>query len=425
MRYPAILALGLLGGTAGCDLFDNARKVKSRSTVRGSRRDTPANAQPLANGAIADFECAVGSYGVMGGEITDELIDATQTADRYPYERRTMTSSDTRYAVNSCVGLGVYTPLQTARFSALNVLSLLQSWTDAQVPGRDTLIATLQAYEGYGLVLLGEGFCTMVVSTLDANRQTVYGGEIQRDSVFKLAIGYFGDAITGATATGQTAVVNMALVGRARAYADLGQLAPAAADAQLVASGFVKNVTASAINARRNNRIWQENSATSDNTTLDSVYTNMTDPRVPFSVKLDKNGKQRNSVTGYPLYQQNKYTPASTPLRLASWDEARLIIAEADWAATDYAHADSIINIFRARGGQSAITSIDRDSVKFALFDQRRRECFLEGQQLGDVIRVGFLPCPPGVTGLQGCGAACSDLYFGVHEPERVIDRST
>src|SRR3989449_6003127 len=202
----------------------------------------------------------------------------------------------------------------------------------------------------------------MVVSTLDANRQTVYGGEIQRDSVFKLAIGYFGDGITGASATGQTAVVNMALVGRARAYADLGQLAPAAADAQLVASGFVKNVTASAINARRNNRIWQENSATSDNTTLDSVYTNMTDPRVPFSVKLDKNGKQRNSVTGYPLYQQNKFTAASTPLRLASWDEARLIIAEADWAATDYSHADSIINIFRARGGQSAIT--DRKSTR-------------------------------------------------------------
>ncbi|PYO82437.1 MAG: hypothetical protein DMD65_08810 [Gemmatimonadetes bacterium] len=419
MRYPAILALGLLGGTAGCDLFDNALEVQSPSTIPAGTLEIPANAQLLANGAIADFECAVGSYAVMGGEITDELIDATQTADRYPYERRTMTSSDTRYAVNSCVGLGVYTPLQTARFSALNVLSLLQGWTNAQVPGRDTLIATLQAYEGYGLVLLGEGFCTMVVSTLDANRQTVYGGEIQRDSVFKLAIGYFGDAITGATATGQTAVVNMALVGRARAYADLGQLAPAAADAQLVASGFVKNVTASAINARRNNRIWQENSATSDNTTLDSVYTNMTDPRVPFSVKLDKNGKQRNSVTGYPLYQQNKFTAASTPLRLASWDEARLIIAEADWAATDYAHADSIINIFRARGGQSAITSIDRDTVKFALFDQRRREFFLEGQHLGDVIRFGFLPDPPVGTVFKGGGTYGTQLCLPLPDVEK------
>ena len=186
-----------------------------------------------------------------------------------------------------------------------------------------------------------------------------------------------------------------------------------------MASGFVKNVTASAITARRNNRVWQENSATSDNTTLDSVYTNMTDPRVPFSVKLDKNGKQRNSVTGYPLYQQNKYTAASTPLRLASWDEARLIIAEADWAAGDYTQADSIINIFRARGGQSAITSIDRDTVKFALFDQRRREFFLEGQHLGDVIRFGFLPDPPVGTVFKGGGTYGTQLCLPLPDVEK------
>src|SRR6266571_7309328 len=239
MRPFTILILGLLA-TAGCDLFNNALEVQNPSNIPAGGLEVPSNAQLLTNGVIADFECAAGAYVVMGGLITDELIDATQTADRFPYERRTMTSSDTRYAVNTCIGLGVYTPLQTARFSALNVLSLLQGWTDAQVPGRDTLIVTVQAYEGYSLVLLGEGFCTMVVSTLDANRQRVYGGEIQPDSVFQLAIGYFSDAITGAAATGQTAVRNMALVGRARAYTDLGQLALAKTDAELVDPGFVK-----------------------------------------------------------------------------------------------------------------------------------------------------------------------------------------
>ena len=164
MKYATILVLGLLAA-AGCDLFNNALEVQSPSVIPASGLETPANAQLLVNGAIADFECAAGAYAELGGEITDELIDATQTADRFPYERRNMTSSDARYGVNSCIGLGVYTPLQTARFSALNVISLLQGWTDAQVPGRDTLIPTLQAYQGYSLVLLGEGFCTMVVST--------------------------------------------------------------------------------------------------------------------------------------------------------------------------------------------------------------------------------------------------------------------
>jgi hypothetical protein len=298
MKYATMLVLGLLATVTACDLFNNALEVQSPSAVPASGLETPANAQLLVNGAIADFECAAGSYVVMGGLITDELLDATQTADRFPYDRRTMTSSDGRYAVNDCIGLGVYTPLQTARFSALNVISLLQGWTDAQVPGRDTLIVTLQAYEGYSLVFLGEGFCSMVISTLDANRQTVFGDSIQPDSVLKLAVAAFSDAITGATATGQTAIKNMALVGRARAYADLGQPAAAQADAQQVSAGFTKVVSASGINSRRSNRVWQQNSVTSTATSLGAPYISMTDPRVPFVFTDDSSVTNSGSDTG-------------------------------------------------------------------------------------------------------------------------------
>lgn len=413
MKYSAIVVLGLLAAAGGCDLFNNALEVQNPSTVPASGIETPGNAQLLVNSAIADFECAAGAYVVMGGEITDELIDATQTADRYPYERRNMASSDPRYAVNSCIGLGVYTPLQTARFSALNVLSLLQGWTDAQVGGRDTLIVTLQAYQGYSLLLLAEGFCTTVVSTLDANRQTVYGGEIQRDSALKLAVASFSDAISGATATGQTAVLNIALVGRARAYTDLGQYALAKTDAAAVPAAFTRTVTASSISLRRNNRVWQENSATSDNTTLDTTYTKMNDPRVPFS------DKARNSVTGYHLYEQTKYTASSSPIRLASGDEARLLIAEADLAARDFAGADSIITNFRARGGQGVFASVDSATVADSLFDQRKREFFLEGQHLFDLIRFGKTPNPPAGTAFNGGGTYASQLCLPLPDVEK------
>jgi hypothetical protein len=412
MKHSTILVLGLLTAT-GCSLFDNALEVQNPSNVPANVLEVPGNAQLLVNGAVADFECAAGSYAVMGGLITDELLDATQTADRFPYDRRTMASSDRRYAVNTCIGLGVYTPLQTARFSALNVLSLLQGWTDAQVPGRDTLIATLQAYEGYGLVMLGEGFCTMVISTLDANRQTVFGGEIQRDSVFKLAAATFSDAITSATATGQTTVLNMALVGRARAYADLRQLAAAKTDAALVSPAFVKFATASSINSRRNNRVWQENSATSTNTSLGVPYINMTDPRVPFLFRGD------SSVTKVPLYEQLKYPAASSPIRLASGDEARLIIAEADLAGADFAGADTIISNFRARGGDTAITSVDSATVAAALYDQRSREFFLEGQHLGDAIRFGAALNPPAGTAYPGGGSYGSQVCLPLPDVEK------
>jgi hypothetical protein len=411
MKYATILALGLAAATAACELFDKALGVQNPSNIPASSLETPGNAQLLVNGAIADFECAAGSYAVMGGLITDELLDATQTADRFPYDRRTMTSSDARYGVNDCIGLGVYTPLQTARFSALNVRSLLQGWTDAQVAGRDSLIAIAQAYEGYSLVLLGEGFCSTVVSTLDANRQVVFGGEIQPDSVFALAVAAFS-AVLGTTSAGSD-IHTMALVGRARAYADLAQLTPAKADAQLVAASYVKYVTASAIIPRRYNRIWQENSSTSTNTSLGPPYINMTDPRVQFAFRGD------SSVTKVPLYEQLKYTAATSPIRLASGDEARLIIAEADLAAGDFAGADSIISNFRARGGQGTITSVNPDTVKAALIDQRDREFFLEGQHLGDVNRFGEALAPPAGTPYPGGGKYGTQVCLPLPDVEK------
>jgi len=413
MRYAAIVILVGLVAAAGCDLFNNALEVQSPSTIPASGLETPGNAQLLVDGAIADFECAAGAYAAMSGLITDELVDATQTADRYPYELRIMQSSDRRYAVNSCIGLGVYTPLQTARFSAENVLSLLNSWTDAQVPNRTTLIATAAAYDGYSLVMLGEGFCTMVVSTLDANRQVVYGGEISRDSVFTLAVGAFTRAITAAQGAGTNDILHMALVGRARAYTDLGQLDSAKADAQLVPPTYLRNVTASAINSRRNNRVWQENSTTSASTSLDTVYTKMNDPRVPF---LDK---MKNSVTGIHLYGQLKYTSASDPIRLASGDEARLLIAEANVAENDLVGADSIINSFRARGSQGPMTSPDSATAANSLFDQRRREFFLEGQHLFDLVRFTKIPDPPAGTMYQGGGTYGSQLCLPLPDVEK------
>ncbi len=412
MRHTAIIVLVGLAA-AGCDLFNDALQVESPSSIPANELETPGNAQLLVSGAIADFECAAGAYAVMSGLITDELKDATQTADRYPYELRIMQSSDRRYAVNDCVNLGVYSPLQTARFSAENVLSLLNGWTDAQVPNRITLIGTTAAYKGYSLVMLGEGFCTTVVSTLDANRRIVYGGEIPRDSVFKLAVAAFGDAIAQAQASGGTDILSMARVGRARAYLDLGQLALAKGDAQLVDPVYRKDVTASSISTRRYNRVWQENSATSDNTSLDSVYRTMADPRVPFS------DKRRSSVTGIRLYQQLKYTSSSAPIRLASGDEARLIIAEADLGAGDFVGADTIISNFRARGGQGALISTDSVTVADSLFDQRRREFFLEGQHLFDLVRFRTTPNPPAGRTYEGGGTYGSQLCLPLPDVEK------
>ncbi|HXF96711.1 MAG TPA: RagB/SusD family nutrient uptake outer membrane protein [Gemmatimonadales bacterium] len=401
-RMRAAACAALVATLAACE---NALDVESPSRIPAELIESPANAALLVRSAVGDFECAFGAYVVMGGIVGDELIEATQTADRWPYDARRTQPNDLRYGTFGCTANGVYTPLQTARVSAERILGLLQGWTDAEVPNRTRLMATAAAHAGYALQLLGEGFCSLAVSTINPDRSVSYGGEISRDSVFRLAEARFTEAITAAQASGTTDILNMALVGRARARLYRGRYAEARADAVQVPSTFVKNMTASATSGRRENRVWSNNSATSTATSVGDLYRTLNDPRVPVT------NLNRNSVTGVPLWRQDKYPTAGSPIRIASGHEAALIVAEAEIAAGNLAAADSIINIYRARGNQSAISSPDSATAMSYLIDQRRRELFLEGQHLGDYIRFQ-LPFSPavgapyhagGVYGQQRC----------------------
>ncbi|MGH7529227.1 MAG: hypothetical protein ACREMN_02500, partial [Gemmatimonadales bacterium] len=280
MKAIAIgLLVALVGGAAACD---SVLDVPAPSRIPAEILELPVNAELLVNGAVGDFECAFGAYVTLGGLIGEELIDATQTADRFPYDRRDHQASDRRYSVSGCEALGVYTPLQTARASADNALRLLGGWTDAEVPNRADLIATAAAHSGYSLLLLGEGFCSTAISVINADRTITYGGEITRDSVFALAAARFTEAITAAQAAANTDIEQMALVGRARTRLNQGRYAEAGADAALVPPTYARNMTASSISGRRENRVWAQNSATSFAVSVGEpyrTYSTALDPR--------------------------------------------------------------------------------------------------------------------------------------------------
>src|SRR5207245_1656260 len=85
--FAAAVAWTLALGAVACDT-NKILSVEAPSRIPAAGLEGPANAQLLLNGAISDFECAFGSYVVVSGLISEELDDATQTADRYPYDRR-------------------------------------------------------------------------------------------------------------------------------------------------------------------------------------------------------------------------------------------------------------------------------------------------------------------------------------------------
>ncbi|HEX6052613.1 MAG TPA: RagB/SusD family nutrient uptake outer membrane protein [Gemmatimonadaceae bacterium] len=406
----AVLAAVMLTSMAACDL-DTLLQVDAPSRIPADRLETPANATLLVNSAVGDFECAYGAYTVAGGLIGEELADGIQTADRYPYDRRSVAPIDLRYSTFSCTAIGMYAPLQTARVQAENILSLLQGWTDDEVPNRQQLMATAAAHAGWSLLLLGEGFCSMVVSTIDENRQVVYGGEITRDSVFKLAEARFTQAIDGST---DASITNMALLGRAKARQNLGRLAEAKTDAAQVPAGFVRNVTASATSSRRQNRVFSESSPTSTSSVVAAPYRELTDPRIP----LGRHTPPRNTVTGIPVVYQTKYDDAADPIPFATGDEAQLIIAEAELAAGNLDAARTIINFFRTRAGQGEFAGGSAAELRDELIEQRRRELFLEGQHLGDLIRYQITPTPAVGTAYHGSGTYGNQLCMPLPDVE-------
>ena len=403
-----------------CDV-NKALQVESPSRIPAAPLETPGNAALLVNGAVSDFECAFGAYVVVGGLIGEELEDYTQTAARWPYDRRDVQSNQPFYASNNCEQPGIYTPLQTARVSANNVRRLLEGWTDAEVTGanRQLLIATAAAYEAWSTLLLAEGFCTTVLTTVSGGVFD-YQPEITRDAALKAAEDRFTQAITVAQSVGTTAssVLNMALVGRARARQDQGNLTGARADAALVPASFVFNASSSAISGRRNNRVYSESNALGVSSSVGARYRTLNDPRVPVQ------NLNRPNALGVQAWAQLKYTTSASPIPLATGDEAQLIIAEAD-VSSNPTNAIAIINAFRAKGNQGAYTgATDAASLKNEIIDQRRRALFLTGTHLGDIVRYKLTLTPAtgttfpagGTYGSQTCSA--SDTRIGLPLPD-------
>ncbi len=390
--------------TLGCD---DLLEVDAPDRIPAEGLAVPANAELLLNGAIGDFECAYGAYVTLSAVMAGEFLDATQTAARWPYERRNVLPSETLYSTSGCEGLGIYTPLSTARWSADNILQHLQKWTDQEVPNRQKMIATAAAFSGYSHLLLGEAFCTVAIDLSE---------ELPHTTVIQRAVERFTTAINAAQAAGDAAILNLARVGRARAYLALGQNQQALTDAQAVPANFVYNATASAANPRRYNRVYAQSGEGSAGGTSLSVapsYRNLTyagkpDPRVPHS------GLLRTNPDGTPLYVQRKYTSQASPIPIATGKEAQLIVAEIQGGQT----AVNIINALHAAVGLDPFPGGTAQEIRDQVIEERRRELWLQGTRFFDIRRLNLPLDPPPGTPYRKGGTYGSDRCFPLPDVE-------
>jgi hypothetical protein len=382
-----VAALLVIPGSGCSDVLD----VELPGRIPSELLNDPTTAPTLAASVAADFECAFSNYVATTSTLGDQFLGASGNLNAKNWGTRKIYEDDTANEQTSCTGfLGAYTPLQTARFQADDVLKRLQEWTDEQAKTQlAPLRARVAAYGAYAYTLLGEGFCAM---RLDNEKSIKTPAEVLgiARSKFDAALTLVNAMPAGAP---KTELLNLVYVGRARTRLDLKDAAGAAADAALVTAGFQFFVTRSVDAQTR----WNDAFASmteQGHSSVDPLYRNLTvggkpDPRVQVAFGPDV-GLPPNSFDGVTLLYvvTNKNFSRADPMRLASYIEAQLIRAEALGGAT-------AVGIIHARRDALQLPQYtgptDAASIRALVLDERNREFFMAGgQRYNDLLRFSI-----------------------------------
>lgn len=386
-RSPSLRAVGagftiLLFSMLGA--CDSLLEVENPGAVEASDLENPALAGTILNSALGQFECAYTSYVVSTSLLADEMINSSGWLNINPWGWRGL---ELETITGVCAGgrgttvLGAYTPLQQATFLTSSGAELIAAFPEEEIVGdKNEMLGLLAAYGGYSHLLLGEGFCEMAIAE---------GSLLQPAEVIAMAETKFTEAIGYAQQIGDEELEYFALLGRARARLDLGNTTGAYDDASEIPEGFVRYSEYSTVDASRENRVYNLNVLNLYVSANPAAYGDLTVGVVPEPdtrvVIEDAGAKGNDGATDH--WYQRKYTAADANIPIASWEEAKLIMAEAELA-----EAEQHLTDLRTAQGLPADDLIglslqsDADILEVVL-EERRRQLWLEGHRLNDMLR--------------------------------------
>ncbi len=268
----------------------------------------------VVNGVYGDLQDAYDEAVQFAALFTDELVHSGSFPSFAQVDDRAITPPNVEME-------DLYTELGTARFTADRAVTNIR---EVLGPGADSsaLLAAVLAFGGYARILLADNFCQITIDV---------GPPLSPAEVYGQAIELFSQAIPVAQAAGADSLLNLALVGRARARLNTGDLGGAAADAAQVPSDFVFVIDYSDNSAREENELVI---FTRDRREMSvgEPFRNTGDPRVPVCAGLEcpfETEGEFGPDNATPLFVQLKYADRSSNIRLASGTEAALIAAEA------------------------------------------------------------------------------------------------
>jgi hypothetical protein len=367
--------LGLAVALAGCDsLLD----VTLPGQLLEENLDNPVLAETLARSVEGDFECAFGSYLSMTGLWTTDFWFTDQQL--VPQQINQRSPAVQEFPEGGCGGNSIWLPLNVARVQGEKTIERILGWAEADVKDRSYLLAKSFAYSGYSTLLMGEAMCEVAFDS----------GPLQtRQDAWRKSIASLTSALQHATQSNHpdaASIANMARVGLARAHLNLGEGAKVLEFARAVPATFVRTVSASEADTRRYNRLYTLNGVGRTYTVATS-YLNLTVNGVPDPrVRVRDGGGPVGFDRITPIWYQLKYTARSSPMPFATGREAQLMIAEVQGGQ----EAVGIINALRATHSRPTFASTDAAAIRAQVIEERRRELWLQGTRLGDMLRLGI-----------------------------------
>jgi hypothetical protein len=376
----ANLLLSLLAASLVLGACHNVLDVQYPGRIPVEQLNDPTLAPTLAAGVVGDLECAYNNY-VAGSSFQSDEFEASNDNGYWAAAgERNITGDNASYASSPCEGtdFGLQVPMHTARYQAESVDSMLALWTDAQVPDRVALRAKVEAYGAYAYTFLGETYCQVALDKGPPEDPAV--------SLAKAAE-RFALAIQNANAgngSDKETILGMSQVGLARVNLDLKKWSDAANFASQVPVGFVLYADRGTESYRRYNKVYYA-ATQSGAFVIANEYRTMNDPRVP----IEDTGHGAFNP-GIDLWIQTKYADLGAPIRLASYLEARLILAEAKVELGDIPGAMQILNARRTQLGLSTYpTNPDKATAIANVIEERRRAPLRHDNLLADPVQRG------------------------------------
>ena len=396
----SLVALAMAVVLPSCGALDDLLSVEAPSRVIAADLEDPAAAPLLVASVANEFRCMLTYYATASALTGNEWRDASNNSVLNIWDQRVHDTSGygSQYASADCGSNqpAIYQPLSRTRWLADLTLNLLAGWDTNQVPDKAAFEAEVAMYAGFTYVMFGEAMCTMAFDD---------GPEVMPSDAFNLAIARFDQSLA-AGASGD--IMNAVMVGKARAQLNLGQTATAAATAASVPAGFSMTLAYSNAEDDTRNKQWEFN-IDDENVTVAEPYRNVTyegvpDPRIEVIDEMTVNPQ-----TGIAIFTSTKYPDPSSPVEVASWEEAQLIIAENLIQTGDFAGAVAIFDALHSAVGLPAYAGgLNTAELMDQLIYERAAEMYLEGHHLQDLKRLNIALFPP--TGQDdGFGGAYGD----------------